>query len=97
MRREHAILTHDVSLAEGPVLDAWAYDLGLGSAERWRLQRALNGSAEQGALLDALDGPIDERHAERFAAAFLRVTDRALGKKRVAGLVARAAHAVGGG
>ncbi|HEY7374660.1 MAG TPA: hypothetical protein VIF57_21025 [Polyangia bacterium] len=97
MRRQHALLLHDVSTADGPVLDAWAHDLRLTGAERGRLRRALEGSAEQGALLDALDGPIDERHAERFSAAFLRVTDRALGKNRTRALVARAVAASGGG
>jgi hypothetical protein len=97
MRRQHALLLHDVSTAEGPVLDAWAHDLRLTAAERGRLRRALEGSAEQGALIEALDGPIDERHAERFGAAFLRVTDRALGRARTNALVARAIEAGRGG
>jgi len=97
MRRQHALLLHDVSTADGPVLDAWAHDLRLTAAERGRLRRALEGSAEQGALIEALDGTIDERQAERFGAAFLRVTDRAVGKSRTRALVARAVAAGRGG
>jgi hypothetical protein len=97
MRRQHALLLHDVSTAEGPVLDAWAHDLRLTAAERRRLRRELEGSAEQGTLIDALDGPIDARHAERFGAAFLRVTSRAVGPTRTKALVARAMAAGRGG
>jgi hypothetical protein len=97
MRRQHALLTHDVATAEGPVLAAWSRDLRLSDEERRRLRRALDGSAEQGALLEALDGPIDETRARRFAAAFLRVTERALGKARTGALVARATTATWAG
>jgi hypothetical protein len=90
MRRQHALLTHDVATGDGPVLAAWGRDLRLTAEERRRLRRELEGSAEQGQLLDALDGSIDEAGAGRFAAAFLRVTERALGKARTGALVARA-------
>jgi hypothetical protein len=93
MRRQHAMLLHDVSTGDGPVLDAWAHDLRLTVTEKRRLRRALDGSEEQGALIDALDGTIDEAHAERFGAAFVRVTDRALGRTRTRALVARAISA----
>jgi hypothetical protein len=89
MRRQHAMLLHDVSTGDGPVLDAWAHDLRLTAVEKRRLRRALDGSEEQGALIEALDGPIDERQAERFSVAFMRVTDRALGRPRTKALVAR--------
>jgi hypothetical protein len=95
MRRQHALLTHDVALASGPVLDAWSYDLGLDSKERAALRRALEGSFEQGSLLDALDGPIGDAQARRFAGAFVRVTSRALGRKRTNALVERAILATG--
>ena len=85
MRRQHAMLLHDVSTGDGPVLDAWAHDLRFTVAEKRRLRRALDGSEEQGALIEALDGTIDEAHAERFGAAFVRVTDRALGPDPHAG------------
>jgi hypothetical protein len=90
MREHHALLTHDVALGTGPVFDAWAHDLRLTARERVDLRRGLEGSADQGALLDALDGPIDEAHAQRFAAAFLRATARVLGPARTRALVARA-------
>jgi hypothetical protein len=93
MRRQHALLLHDVSTSGGPVLDAWAHDLRLTTAEKARLRRALDGSEEQGRLIEALDGPIDEGHAERFGAAFLRVTERAIGHTRTQALVARALSA----
>src|SRR4029077_15451601 len=76
LRHQHALLTHDVALASGPVLDSWIHDLKLGAADRRRFEETLDGSAEQGALLEALDGRIDERRAQRFAAAFMRVTER---------------------
>src|SRR5262249_19582615 len=88
MRRQHALLTHDVATAQGPVLAAWAHDLGLSAGERWALGRVLEGSAEQGALLEALDGSIDDGRARRFAAAFVRVAERAVGRTRMAALVA---------
>jgi hypothetical protein len=97
MRRQHAMLTHDVTMAEGPVFEAWAHDLRLTGRERAQVRRVLDGSPEQGALLEALNGPIDERRAERFAAAFLRVTTRAIGPARSRALVARAAQATGVG
>jgi hypothetical protein len=93
MRRQHAMLLHDVSTGDGPVLDAWAHDLRLTVVEKRRLRRVLDGSEEQDALIDALDGTIDDAHAERFGAAFVRVTDRALGRTRTRALVARAISA----
>jgi hypothetical protein len=90
MRREHAPLTRDVALASGPVLDAWADDLGLGRKERAAWRQTLEGSLEQGNLLEALDGQIDDAQARRFAGAFVRVTNRALGTKRSAALIERA-------
>jgi hypothetical protein len=101
LRQHHALLTHDVALASGPVFDAWAHDLRLDPGDRRALARSLDGSADQGSLLDALDGPIDEDHAQRFAAAFLRATARAIGPARTRALVIRAeatvAAADGGG
>jgi hypothetical protein len=93
MRRQHAMLLHDVSTGDGPVLDAWAHDLRLTAIEKRRLRGALDGSEEQDTLIDALDGTIDEAHAQRFGAAFVRVTDRALGRSRTRALVARAISA----
>jgi hypothetical protein len=95
MRRQHALLTHDVTMADGPVFEAWAHDLKLTPPERARVRRALDGSPEQGLLLEALNGPIDERRAERFAATFLRVTARAIGPARTRALVANATRATG--
>jgi hypothetical protein len=97
MRRQHPLLTHDVTLAEGPVFDAWAHDLQLTRRERALVRHALEGSAEQTALLEALDGPIDERRAERFAGAYLKVPLRALGRARTQALVTRAVLATGVG
>jgi len=97
MRQQHALLTHDVALASGPVLDAWTHDLQLTSADRRRFEETLDGSAEQGALLEALDGPIDERRAQRFATVFMRVTERTLGPTRTRALVNQVAIAVGDG
>jgi hypothetical protein len=90
MRQHHALLTHDVALAAGPVFDSWAHDLQLTARERSDLRLALEGSTDQGVLLDALDGPIDEAHAQRFATAFLHATARVLGPARTRALVARA-------
>jgi hypothetical protein len=90
LRQHHALLTHDVALASGPVFDAWAHDLRWDRGDRRALARALDGSADQGSLLDALDGPIDEDQAQRFAAAFLRATARAIGPARTRALVLRA-------
>jgi DNA mismatch repair ATPase MutL len=90
LRQHHALLTHDVALASGPIFDAWAHDLRLGRHDRRSLERSLDGSADQGLLLDALDGPIDEDRARRFAAAFLRATARAIGPDRTRALVMRA-------
>jgi hypothetical protein len=95
MRTQHALLTHDVAMAGGPVLDAWAHDLRLDANEREHLRRVLEGSREQGLLLDALDGSIDAARAQQFAAAFLRITERTLGRARTRALVERAARATG--
>jgi len=93
MRENHAVLTHDVALAHGPVFDAWARELGLTPAERGRVAVALEGSREQGELLSSLDGSIDAHRARRFSAAFFRVTARALGPAGTERLLARAARA----
>ncbi|HVX98005.1 MAG TPA: hypothetical protein VHK47_24035 [Polyangia bacterium] len=97
MRRQHALLTHDVTMAEGPVLAAWVHDLRLRPDEAERLRRALEGSREQGALLAALNGPIDGAQARQFAAAFMRATTRALGAARTKALVGQVVQAVGMG
>jgi hypothetical protein len=83
LRRNHALVTRDVLVGEGPVLASWAQGLGLDPAERERLGRTLAGSPEQAALLHALDGPIDEARARQFAASFTRLARRALGEARV--------------
>jgi hypothetical protein len=90
MRKQHGLLTHDVTMAEGPLLVAWSHDLKLTPADQLRFQRALDGSPEQGALLEALDGSIDEPHAERFAGSFVRLAQRALGSARTRAMVGRA-------
>ena len=95
MQKQHAPLTHDLALAGGPVLDAWSDELGLDRKEREALLRALEGSFEQGNLLEALDGPIDGAQAQRFAGAFVRVANRALGARRTNALVYRAILATG--
>jgi hypothetical protein len=92
MRKQHGLLTHDVTMAVGPLLVAWSHDLKLNAADQMRFERALDGSPEQGALLEALDGPIDERHAERFAGSFMKLTERALGSARTRAMVGRAAQ-----
>jgi hypothetical protein len=97
MRRQHGLLTHDVTMAEGPLLAAWSHDLTLTPEDQRRLQRALDGSPEQGTLLDALDGPIDEARAERFAGAFMKLTTRALGRCRTGAIVSRATRLTDGG
>ncbi len=97
LRHQHALLTHDVALASGPVLDAWTHDLKLTAADRRRFAETLDGSVEQGALLEALDGPIDERRAQRFAVLFMRVTERTLGSTRTRALVTQVSAAVGDG
>jgi len=97
MRRQHPLIAHDVVLGEGPVLAAWEHDLRLDAAERTALRRALDGSPEQALLLDALDGPIDQARAGRFAAAFVRAARRALGPARTDVLIRNAVRAVGVG
>jgi hypothetical protein len=92
LRRNHALVTHDVALAEGPLLGSWALTMGLAAGERQRLNEALDGSAEQAELLDALDGPIDEARARRFAAGFARLGQRALGASRFRELALAAAR-----
>jgi hypothetical protein len=96
MRRQHGLLTHDVTTADGPLLAAWSHDLRLTAAEQRRLVRALDGSHEQGALLDALDGPIDDARAERFAGSFMKLAQRALGSDRARALVGRATQLAAG-
>jgi hypothetical protein len=91
LQRNHAMLTRDLVLGEGPMLDGWGRTMGLDAAERARVERGLAGSAEQTALVRALDGPIDRRRARSFAASFVRLHLRALGAERV-GAIALAAN-----
>jgi hypothetical protein len=91
MRENHAVLTHDVAMANGPVLDAWARELGLTATEKRRITATMEGSREQGELIAALDGPVDHLRARSFSAAFFQVTARALGPARTRVLLARAA------
>ncbi len=83
LQRNHAQVARDMAVGEGPLLAAWTRGLGLTAAERDRLSRTLDGSREQGELLAALDGRIDEGRARRFAVAFTRVGRRALGDDRL--------------
>jgi hypothetical protein len=82
LQRNHALVTRDLLMGEGPVLRAWTRALGLSAVERERLGQALAGSPEQAQLLAALNGSIDEGRARRFAAGFARVSQRALGPAR---------------
>jgi hypothetical protein len=91
LQRNHAMLTRDLVLGEGPMLAGWARTMGLDAAERARVERGLAGSAEQTALVRALDGRIDQRRARSFAASFVRLHLRALGPERV-GAIALAAN-----
>jgi len=70
---------------------AWSRALGLTVAERERLGRALAGSPEQAQLLGALNGPIDEGRARRFATGFAQLGRRALGQTRFRDLALAAA------
>jgi hypothetical protein len=92
LQRNHPLVTRDVVLGEGPMLDGWARSLGLSTGERARVGRALAGSAEQTALLRALDGRIDEGRARSFAASFTRLHQRALGGERVRAIALAAAR-----
>jgi hypothetical protein len=82
LQRNHALVARDVVTGEGPMLGAWGRALGLSAAERERLGMVLVGSPEQGELLDALDGGMDEGRARRFAVGFTRLGRRALGQGR---------------
>jgi hypothetical protein len=97
IRQNHGLLTHDMAMAGGPMLDTWSRQLDLSATERQRLAVTMEGSAEQGDLMRALDGPIDEASARRFSAAFFRVSTRALGPTRMGKLVVRAAGSDNGG
>jgi hypothetical protein len=93
MRRNHPMVTHDVALGEGPILDAWTHALGFTRGERREFGRLLPGSTEQARLIEALDAPngrIEDEHARRFAGAFFQLTERAVGPARAGALVARA-------
>jgi hypothetical protein len=83
LQRNHALVARDVVMGEGPLLRSWTRTLGLSAAERERLGQALLGSAEQAQLLAALNGPIDEARARRFAAGFAQLGRRALGPARL--------------
>jgi hypothetical protein len=82
LRKNHGLVARDVLLAEGPMVAAWADAMGLSPQERERLGRAMDGSAEQTQLLEALDGQIDADRARRFAAGFASVSRRAVGPQR---------------
>ena len=82
LQRNHALVTRDVVMAEGPVLADWGRALGLTAIERERLGQAMAGSAEQAELLAALDGRIDSSRARRFALGFAQLGRRALGEQR---------------
>lgn len=97
MRRNHPVVTHDVALGRGPILDAWTHALGLTRIERRDFSLLMTGSAEQTALIEALDAPdpgIDDERARRFAGAFFHLTERAIGPTRARELVARASGGV---
>jgi hypothetical protein len=82
LQRNHALVARDVVTGEGPMLGAWGRALGLSAGERERLGVVLVGSPEQGELLAALDGGMDEGRARRFAVGFTRLGRRALGQER---------------
>jgi hypothetical protein len=86
LQRNHALVTRDVAMAEGPLLASWANNLGLDTRERERLGEALDGSAEQATMLAALDGPMDEASARKFAQGFAQAGRRALGDDRFGAL-----------
>lgn len=93
MRRNHPVVTHDVALGRGPILDAWTHALGLTAVERRDFSVLMTGSPEQARLIEALDAPqgrIDDEHARRFAGAFFHLTERAVGPTRARQLAARA-------
>jgi hypothetical protein len=83
LKRHHPALARDVVLAKGPVLDSIARDLGLSGAEAKRFFAALDGSAEQTAMLESIAGRIDDQQAQLFAAQMCAVVERALGTERM--------------
>lgn len=82
LQRNHALVARDVALAEGTLLSSWSKALGLAPPEQERFGAVLDGSVEQTAMLEALDGPMDEVRAQKFATGFARLGQRALGGDR---------------
>ncbi len=87
MRQHHAVLTRDIVLAGGPILDAWCDDLGLSREERTAFATRLEGSPQQTALLEALSGDITREKVQAFSTTYLMLTQTAIGPARVQALL----------
>ncbi len=83
LERYHPVVVRDVVSARGPILAAWMDELGLTPEEEAAFSRALDGSVEQTAMLQALGTRDHAMDTRAFASHFVHALERALGTARV--------------
>ncbi|MEQ8272646.1 MAG: hypothetical protein RMA76_41270 [Deltaproteobacteria bacterium] len=89
LERHHPIVVRDVVVARGPILAAWTRELGLSPTEEAAFFDALDGSAEQTAMLNALGGTGRALDPRAFATHFVHALERTIGAARLTGSVER--------
>ena len=83
MKKNHASLVRDISMAKGPTITEWGANMDLTPLEQARLENRFEGSMEQISLLESLSGDIDVNDAGTFARALARVMVDVIGEDRM--------------
>ncbi len=82
LRKNHGSITRDVLTSRGLFWETWHTESNMTPAEAKQLQHYFDGSAEQSAMLDALNSELTVVETKRFAASMLEAAHKALGTER---------------
>ena len=88
LQKNHSSVTRDIVSAQGLFWDTWSREGNITEQELSRIQAQFSGSAEQTAMLNALNSDLSANQARRFAQEMMRTARTTLGEKRFSEVVA---------
>lgn len=83
MKVNHDNLVHDIANGQGVLIEQWAHELNLSTHELSLVEKRLDASAEQQALLSSLNGEITIEDARAFSENVYQVFAAAVGKEKL--------------